>query len=915
MRFLSLAALAALLCLAALYPAPVAAEDWPTLRQNLQRTAYTPDCPQPPYAPQWVRADLYLENILCWCEPIIADGRVYIATAAGNVYALDRRDGKTLWKQPVGSAVMHSPAYYDGKLYLGLQGDWNGAAVLALDAATGEERWRCDTPRGGFWTSPAITEGLVLMGDRAGIFYGIDAEDGEIRWQRDLGAPILTTAAVKEGRVYVGAENMHGYCLNTADGELVWTSRQLDGQLMRGYCPVLWKDKVIFRSSSTLDYAAMEVEGAHLIQAMAGYPRNFQGLLVGTKAESWNPILEATYGEIAANGKWSYYNAGRVNSEQQGYRAKLQRRPALRSGFMLDQADGVDRTMFAVCYASGCGCPPVPPAVGPDESLYVLFKSFYSQWDVPIRAHDAVGRYTLEDELISLVRFTDPEDPKKNGLHTYFHITTDETNQLSVAGTILWNQHGTNGSRGWYVGAMDIETGKFVYGAGGEHGAYPTAFGLKRTNYALGSSGQVGATVVSDGQIFNLVNGVLTCIGPKADAPEAIANHGQTPPAMPAVEPADAGEITIAQLLDEVPAASDDDLDEDVRNVLAAAVRQLIEQGPWVPLRVNGRGVGSQGFWNGGRQFYFCLPSETLYALGRAYPYLDDDLKADVKAYLQMEWQRYKPWTNSIYDPGPGEGKLYDHIVTDLATRESCKLGYWLYGPYVRYNGVSGRMRSGSMNPAVGFYGIWLYGQSLGQWDAVKVAWPEMQASFATLKESAGKLSGPLLNWTISGVIGYGRIATHFDDAAARADAMALLKQLLDRRIELGNQRGLYRGAYDCTPPELWRYLAANAPQATAAGLQPDLFGTDDLPPGAQLPYAWGVGPHESRNGEGCFTAYSAVHAAFMARAYFYQQPADELRDEYLDLPWCPADLYYIDKLATVLERSAEKAWQRVATD
>ena len=87
--------------------------------------------------------------------------------------------------------------------------DWTAAAgygaVLALDALTGEERWRfelTDVMRSGLLTTASD---LLFSGARAGYFQAHDARDGELLWKINLGGQIDSgpiTYAV-DGRQYV----------------------------------------------------------------------------------------------------------------------------------------------------------------------------------------------------------------------------------------------------------------------------------------------------------------------------------------------------------------------------------------------------------------------------------------------------------------------------------------------------------------------------------------------------------------------------------------------------------------------------------------------------------------------------------------------------------------------------------------
>ena len=83
--------------------------------------------------------------------------------------------------------------------------DAGRGAVLALDALTGEERWRfelTDVIRSGMLTTASD---LLFSGARSGYFQALDASTGELLWRLNLGAQIVngpTTYAV-DGRQYV----------------------------------------------------------------------------------------------------------------------------------------------------------------------------------------------------------------------------------------------------------------------------------------------------------------------------------------------------------------------------------------------------------------------------------------------------------------------------------------------------------------------------------------------------------------------------------------------------------------------------------------------------------------------------------------------------------------------------------------
>ncbi|KTG09060.1 hypothetical protein AUR64_14760 [Haloprofundus marisrubri] len=111
---------------------------------------------------QWMRSlDAAVHSALS-----MADGRLYVATHRGTVYALDPEDGTELWKFPgqhtfnslfgrrslTSMLADFSPTVADDELYVV---DPNGT-LSVLDTATGERRTRYEAPSNGYRTAPVV---------------------------------------------------------------------------------------------------------------------------------------------------------------------------------------------------------------------------------------------------------------------------------------------------------------------------------------------------------------------------------------------------------------------------------------------------------------------------------------------------------------------------------------------------------------------------------------------------------------------------------------------------------------------------------------------------------------------------------------------------------------------------------------
>ncbi|MFN8651856.1 MAG: PQQ-binding-like beta-propeller repeat protein [Gemmatimonadales bacterium] len=178
--------------------------------------------------------------------PAVAGGQVVIGSWDGRVYALDLASGKERWvHRTVGDtldsrkagfdrrALQSSPAVVDGGVYIGSR----DGGLYALDATTGERRWRFS--HRGSWVvgSPAVQRGVVYVGSSDGHFIqAVDASSGAERWRYEAGSNVLSSPVLAAGLLLVGTmstESPYGDLLavDQATGALRWKLRMEEGFL------------------------------------------------------------------------------------------------------------------------------------------------------------------------------------------------------------------------------------------------------------------------------------------------------------------------------------------------------------------------------------------------------------------------------------------------------------------------------------------------------------------------------------------------------------------------------------------------------------------------------------------------------------------------------------------------------------
>ncbi|MCY3018079.1 MAG: PQQ-binding-like beta-propeller repeat protein [Planctomycetota bacterium] len=394
-------------------------EGWFTLHHDAMRSGRTQYSPGVPFEYAW-HQEYWDELIGTEAEPIVAEGLVFLGTFAGNLRALDAETGKEVWKLDLGAPIHHSPAYAEGKVFAATM----GGKVSAVEAKTGKEAWAFKAEkRGGFVASPAVYKGLVYIGDRAGDLYALDCATGARKWKAELGAMVQQSAALKDGKLALAAEDLVPRLFDAATGKELWKAPQMTGATVRGYYPVFWKDLVIWRT---------EVYGIdpyhNNITAATEDGKRYQE---ARQKHGWSKEAEKMIGNLPA-----CYTDEKYKQEQEYIRAQMRDGKHPRSFYALKVADGGEPTLYAVGYHSsenGYSVPASPP-IDAEGSLYVFMKSVYSEWPYPIRAFDAVGTLDCAGGLPVLIRGID----RKQGS---FPATCDEVNNLTVAGDKLYDTH------------------------------------------------------------------------------------------------------------------------------------------------------------------------------------------------------------------------------------------------------------------------------------------------------------------------------------------------------------------------------------------------------------------------------------------------------------------------------------------
>ncbi|MEV5803272.1 serine/threonine-protein kinase [Streptomyces collinus] len=184
------------------------AGDRPASAADVRDRLSVPPVPPPPGAPPTHRAGPFH-------HPLGAVGGGHRSTSERPATT---KPVRRLWTYTGGGGFWSSPAVVDGIVYIGC----NDEKVYALDAATGAPRWT-HTTDGDVRSSPAVVYGTAYVGSCDGRVYALDAATGTPRWTHTTGGRVDSSPAVVDGIVYIGSNDKKVYALDAATGTPRWT--------------------------------------------------------------------------------------------------------------------------------------------------------------------------------------------------------------------------------------------------------------------------------------------------------------------------------------------------------------------------------------------------------------------------------------------------------------------------------------------------------------------------------------------------------------------------------------------------------------------------------------------------------------------------------------------------------------------
>jgi hypothetical protein len=855
----------------------LSSSSWPMVAANPQRTSWNSVEVRGTLRPIWYRViDAYIPPKV---QVIAAGGLLYVSTAAG-LYAFHADTGATAWVYPTEMPLGNSPTIHGAVAYVA----GYDRRVHAINAATGAGIWTFQAGA-GFDSNPLVLElngrTLLYLGCRDGKMYAIEDHGSypSLAWSYATDGPISYSAAYSDGVVYVASDDAHAYALDALTGGLVWQSAKLPGAGFHAWWPVIYQEPA--SGADLVLLAGSDNYRAFLAPGMGNdmHMRDLWDVFPNRDSEPKGTPFGTRTGESV--------NASRVLQY-------LEAKPWRRTFVVLNRSSGLELTSdsdhdgspeYAPILWFGTHSGNRYPAVIASNGTAYQTAAYMS--DPYIAGGHLVGWRPGSNAITTpSARWGAADEPiaySSGGTLLYWNLCNDRgagSIDLSITNTRFYpTPVPYDSNREWLYFAYNLHTLIPGYNALYE-GVSATDYTLNSLyrasiaseNGVYGQHGHQNPPIPYNGRVYMHRSNALIALGNYQGAPTQLpmAARPPTPGSGPTLGPLELSER------------------------LEAEVQKMLDAGHLRP------GYRSHGLLDNSTRAqigdllidYWHAPTDTLYALAIALPYLSDELQAEVRSYMQQEYAAYPPYQVS-------------HVGwRDGAAREPYDLPREAELDRVNYGPQAGNYSyAGWTWPPTMFYGLWKYAEVFGGAASIYSA---NRSRLESPPSDAYLIEYPyVLNAYIAGYIGYLELQVLAGQAES-SNVRTTLNRLLALRANsfdkdipatmTGNSRSLSVARnFMWLVPELGQHLRSSIlPEVQAA--------VDEY---AEIAPYWFVADHDTAHGESATQIFFDYHAMFLAKAYILQEPAQELA-RYLDVPAVQVgDLFYIQNLVAALEAGA----------
>jgi outer membrane protein assembly factor BamB len=161
------------------------------------------------------------------CMPTVVGDRSFVAGCDSTLHIIDLTQGKESAAVPIEAPTGVTPAVLGNNVLFGTE----GGTVFAVNWKEAKVEWKAEDKSSSqpYRSSPAVQEGIVVIGSRSRRVEAYDPKTGNELWTFATKQRIDSSPVIVGGRVFIGAADGRLYGLDVKDGKQVWEYQATGG--------------------------------------------------------------------------------------------------------------------------------------------------------------------------------------------------------------------------------------------------------------------------------------------------------------------------------------------------------------------------------------------------------------------------------------------------------------------------------------------------------------------------------------------------------------------------------------------------------------------------------------------------------------------------------------------------------------
>ena len=162
-----------------------------------------------------------------YSTPIIADELIIVATLDRGIVALNRHNGRVVWRNRDSNRYIGNGVVADGYLYIGTQG-----TMRKIECSSGKTVWKFNFSDQHPQGRPTVADGKLVFGAWDCHLYCVDCQSGSELWcwnngsKNKLFSPGHIIPRVAKDRVMIVAPDRYMTCIDLNTGKQIWRIKQ-----------------------------------------------------------------------------------------------------------------------------------------------------------------------------------------------------------------------------------------------------------------------------------------------------------------------------------------------------------------------------------------------------------------------------------------------------------------------------------------------------------------------------------------------------------------------------------------------------------------------------------------------------------------------------------------------------------------